>query len=110
MQGYFEIMRQTIRNFGVTESIYADGENTVVVTLGSANINFPSLMDIPIFKEGSEDLTFSDGTGAVDQSSSRLYISRSLFQDLSLQAYQIPDFSRVQFIFNIFLFSHNTQA
>lgn len=46
------------------ESIYADGENTVVVTLGSANINFPSLMDIPIFKEGSEDLTFSDGTGA----------------------------------------------
>ncbi len=46
------------------ESIYADDTNTVVITLSSPNVNFPSLMDIPIFREGSEDLTFSDGTGA----------------------------------------------
>ena len=31
------------------QSVYADGENTVVITLSSPNMNFPSLMDIPIF-------------------------------------------------------------
>lgn len=46
------------------QSVYADGENTVVITLSSPNMNFPSLMDIPIFREDTEGLTFSDGTGA----------------------------------------------
>lgn len=57
---------QSIYNTRMTdvESIYADNESTVVVTLSSPNVDFPSLMDIPIFREGTEDLTFSDGTGA----------------------------------------------
>ena len=32
MQGYFEIMRQTLRNFGVPESIYADGSSIFFTT------------------------------------------------------------------------------
>lgn len=46
------------------DSIYADNEYTVVVTLKAPNVNLPSLMDIPIFRANTEDLTFSDGTGA----------------------------------------------
>lgn len=45
-------------------SVYAENANTVVVTLKSPNVDFPSLMDIPIFRQGTEDLTFSDGTGS----------------------------------------------
>lgn len=45
-------------------SIYAQDDYTVVVTLSSPNVDFPNLMDIPIFKRGTENLSFSDGTGA----------------------------------------------
>ena len=46
------------------KSIYADDENTVGVVLKSANMDFPRLMDIPVFRAGTEEDAFSDGTGA----------------------------------------------
>ena len=32
MQGYFEIIRQTLKNFGVPENIYADGSSIFFTT------------------------------------------------------------------------------
>lgn len=46
------------------KSIFADDEYTVGVVLKSANVDFPRLMDIPVFREGTEEDDFSDGTGA----------------------------------------------
>ncbi|MDR3765782.1 MAG: ABC transporter substrate-binding protein [Butyricicoccus sp.] len=46
------------------KSVYAEDDNTVGVVLSSANMDFPRLMDIPIFQAGTEDETFSGGTGA----------------------------------------------
>ena len=46
------------------KSIYAEDEQTVGVVLRTANMAFPSLMDVPVFRAGTEEETFSDGTGA----------------------------------------------
>lgn len=46
------------------KSVYAEDDNTVGVVLSSANMDFPRLMDIPIFQAGTEEETFSGGTGA----------------------------------------------
>ena len=40
------------------------GDRTVRIVLTSPNINFPRLLDIPIYREGSADSgSFADGTG-----------------------------------------------
>ena len=45
-------------------SIEAVGTNQVRIVLSSPNINFPRLLDIPIYREGSADSgSFADGTG-----------------------------------------------
>ena len=45
-------------------SIEAVGTNQVRIVLSSPNINFPRLLDIPIYREGSADSgSFVDGTG-----------------------------------------------
>ena len=45
-------------------SIQAVGDRTVRIVLTSPNINFPRLLDIPIYREGSADSgSFADGTG-----------------------------------------------
>ena len=45
-------------------SIEALGTNQVRIVLASPNINFPRLLDIPIYREGSADSgSFADGTG-----------------------------------------------
>lgn len=45
-------------------SIEAVGANQVRIVLTSPNVNFPRLLDIPIFREGSADSgDFADGTG-----------------------------------------------
>lgn len=46
------------------QSIFADGQYTVGITLSSANMDFIKLLDIPIFRRGSENDSFADGTGA----------------------------------------------
>ena len=46
------------------KSIFADDTYTVGVVLRTPNMDFPRLMDIPIFREGTEEETFADGTGA----------------------------------------------
>ena len=46
------------------QSVYAQDDATVVVELRQANMDFIRLMDIPIFQAGTEDQTFSEGTGA----------------------------------------------
>lgn len=45
-------------------SVYAEDTYTVGVVLRAANMDFPRLMDVPIFRAGTEDETFSEGTGA----------------------------------------------
>lgn len=45
-------------------SIDAVDSKTVKITLSSPNINFPRLLDIPIFKAGTAGETFAVGTGA----------------------------------------------
>ena len=45
-------------------SIRAVGTNRVRIELTSPNVNFPRLLDIPIYREGSADSgSFADGTG-----------------------------------------------
>ena len=45
-------------------SIQAVGDRTVRIVLTSPNVNFPRLLDIPIYREGSADSgSFADGTG-----------------------------------------------
>lgn len=46
------------------ESVYAEDDDTVGIVLRSANMDFPRLMDIPVFRAGTEEETFADGTGA----------------------------------------------
>lgn len=46
------------------KSVYAEDEYTVGVVLHTANMDFPRLLDIPVFRAGTEDEIFSDGTGA----------------------------------------------
>lgn len=45
-------------------SVYAEDESTVGVVLRSANMDFPRLMDIPVFQAGTEEQAFAEGTGA----------------------------------------------
>lgn len=40
------------------KSIYADDENTVGVVLKSANMDFPRLMDIPVFRQARKRMRF----------------------------------------------------
>lgn len=44
-------------------SIRATDSRTIQITLSAPNSHFLSLLDIPIFKEGTENQTFSVGTG-----------------------------------------------
>lgn len=44
-------------------SIAARDGKTVEITLDSPNINFPRLLDIPIYRDGSAGEEFADGTG-----------------------------------------------
>ncbi|MDO4271315.1 MAG: ABC transporter substrate-binding protein [Eubacteriales bacterium] len=44
-------------------SIEAASDSEVRVTLSSPNINFPRLLDIPIYRQGSAEGDFADGTG-----------------------------------------------
>ena len=45
-------------------SIRAVGDRTVRIELSSPNVDFPRLLDIPIYREGSADSgSFADGTG-----------------------------------------------
>lgn len=45
------------------DSIETVDDTTVRLSLTSPNINFPRLLDIPIYREGTEEQAFADGTG-----------------------------------------------
>ena len=44
-------------------SVEAVGDKQVRITLTSPNVNFPRLLDIPIFRDGTAGDEFADGTG-----------------------------------------------
>lgn len=46
------------------QSISAADERTVHIRLKSPNTALPRLLDIPVFRQGTQDEVFSDGTGA----------------------------------------------
>lgn len=46
------------------KSVYAQDPYTVGVVLNAANMDFPRLMDVPVFRKETEQEAFSDGTGA----------------------------------------------
>ena len=46
------------------QAISAVDERTVALTLKSPNTQLPRLLDIPVFRQGTEDSDFSEGTGA----------------------------------------------
>lgn len=45
------------------DSISTVGSNQVQIVLGDNNVNFPRLLDIPIYRENGQDESFVDGTG-----------------------------------------------
>lgn len=45
------------------QSVSAPSENTMQIVLKSPNTQLPALLDVPVFRKGSEENAFADGTG-----------------------------------------------
>ena len=76
-------------------SIQQTGTYTLTITLSAVNYDFVSMLDIPVFRKGTESQTFADGTGPyqpqVTGDTTKLTVFSGWHEEQKPQAYPIID-------------------